>query len=98
MVVADYSFSVGVVVEHVRQDVLGVLESLGHLCVVAFQGYVQRQSLPFALLIDICDQPVLRVEQYLRVILETHLHYFIAESEHYGMLRPHPLLHIYRRR
>lgn len=31
---------VRVVVKHVRQDVLGILQSLGHFCIVRFEGLV----------------------------------------------------------
>lgn len=29
------------------------------------------------------------------MVLEVHLHNFITESEHDGMLGPHPLLHVH---
>lgn len=76
------------------EDILRVLQSLRHLCVVALQGLIQGQGLSLALFIDIGNQPVLRVEQDLGMVLEIDLHNFIAEPEHDGMLSAHPLLDI----
>ena len=83
-----------IIIEHVGQDVLGVLEALRHLCVVAVQGLVERHSRSLALLVDIGHVSVLGVEKDLSVVLEVDLHYLVAQSEHDGMLGSHPFLDI----
>ena len=83
-----------IVIEHVGQDVFGVLESLGHLCVVGLECMVQRQRLSLALLIHVSHQSALRVKQNLCMVLEVYLHYLVAQSEHYRVFSPHPLLHV----
>ena len=47
-----------IIVEHVRENVLGVLEALGHLRIVTVEGLAQRHDRPFALLIHISHQAV----------------------------------------
>ena len=47
--------SIIVVVEHVSQDVLGVLQSLSHLSIVALQGMIERERLSFSLLVHVSD-------------------------------------------
>ena len=83
-----------VCVEHVRQNVLGVLESLHHLQVGRLHCTRQRISAPLSFLVDICDNLGLRGEHDLCVVLEVDLDHFIGESEHDSMSSPHPLLHI----
>jgi hypothetical protein len=83
-----------IVVQHVSQDVLGILQSLGHFGVVALESMVQGQSLSFTLLVDVGHQSALRIQQDLCVVLEVHLHDLVAQSEHNSMLRSHPLLNI----
>ena len=83
-----------VVVEHVCQDVLGVLEPLRHLCIVAVKCLVQWHSRSFSLLVDICDVSVLWVKKDFGVILEVYLNNFVAKSEHDSVLCTHPLLHV----
>lgn len=77
------------------QDVLCVLQSFRHFRIVAVKGLVERHSRSLALLIDIGHVSVLRVEQYFSVILEVNLDDFVAESEHDGMLGPHPFLDVH---
>ena len=48
-----------VVVKHVCQDILGVLETLSHLSVIAIQSLVKRHGGPFSLFVNICNIPVL---------------------------------------
>lgn len=76
------------------QDILCVLETLGHLGVVAVQCLVERHRRPLSLLVDVGHVPVLGVEENLCMILEVNLYNFVAQSEHDGVLRPHPLLHV----
>ena len=83
-----------VVVEHVRQDVLCVLQSLCHFIVSAFESFVQRHGHSLVLFIDIGYLSAVRVQQDLRVILETYLNYFIGEAEHDGVLGLHPLFDV----
>ena len=77
------------------QDVLCILESLGHLCIVRLEREVEWESLSVALLVHVGHQSALRIKQDLRVVLEIHLYYFVAQTEHYCMLRSHPFLHIH---
>lgn len=42
-----------IVVEHVSEYVLGVLEALGHLCIVRLEGLVEGQSRALALFVDV---------------------------------------------
>lgn len=76
------------------QDVLGILKPLSHLCIVTFQGMVERERLSLALLVDIGHLSILRVKQDLCVILEVHLHDLVRETEHNCVLGAHPLLHV----
>lgn len=84
-----------IIIEHVGQDVLRVLETLRHLRIVAVEGLVQRHRRSLALLVYVGHVPILGVEQDLCVILEIDLDYLVAESEHDGVLRPHPLLDVH---
>lgn len=83
-----------IIIEHVREDVFGVLEPLCHLRIVAVQSLVQWHRRPLTLLVNVGHISILGVEQDLRVILEVHLDNLVAESEHDSMLGPHPLLHV----
>ena len=83
-----------VVVQHVGQDILGVLQSLGHLSVIAIQGLVQWHGRPLTLFVDVSDISIFRVQQNLSVVLKVYLYNFVAEAEHDGVLRSHPLLDV----
>ena len=85
-----------VVVEHMRENIFGVFEPLGHLGVVAVKGLVKWHCRAFSLLVNIGDVAVLRVEQNLSVVLEVHLHNFVAQPEHDCVFGSHPFLHVYR--
>ncbi len=87
-----------VVVEHMRENIFGVFEPLGHLGVVAVKGLVKWHCRAFSLLVNIGDVAVLRVEQNLSVVLEVHLHNFVAQPEHDCVFGSHPFLHVYRPR
>ena len=76
------------------EDVLGVLQTLHHLKVGRFHGAVEWIGAPLTLLVDIGDDLGLRAQHDLRVILEVNLNYLVRESEHNGMSRAHPLLHV----
>ena len=45
-----------VVVKHVRQDVLRVLQSLGHLRIVRLKGLVKRKCLSLSLFVDVGNE------------------------------------------
>ena len=77
------------------QDVLGVLETLGHLLVVAVKSLTQRHDRPLASLVHVRHKPVLRVEQNLGMVLEVNLNNLVGQSEHYRMLGAHPFLDVH---
>ena len=76
------------------QYVLGVLESLGHLSVVAVQGLAERHDRALTLLVHVRDQTVVRVQEDLCVVLEVHLDDFVAQAEHDRVARTHPLFDV----
>ena len=76
------------------QDIFGVLQSLGHLCIIAIQGLVQWHSRSLTLFVDVSDISIFRVQQNLSVVLKVYLYNFVAEAEHDGVLRSHPLLDV----
>lgn len=84
-----------IIIEHVSQDVLRILETLRHLRVVTVQRLVQRHRRSLALLVDVGHVAVLGVEEDLCVILEVDLDYLVAKSEHDRVLSSHPLLHVH---
>jgi len=67
-----------IVVEHVRQDILGVLQALGHLLVVAVESVAQRHDRPLTSLVHVGDEAVFRVEQDFCVVLEVDLNNLVA--------------------
>ena len=83
-----------VVVQHVGQNILGVLQPFRHLCVIAIECLIQRHGRSLALLVDICYIFVFRIQKNLSVILEVNLDDLVAKSEHNCMLGPHPFLDI----
>lgn len=78
------------------EDVLRIFQSLRHFCVVAIQSLVERHCRSFALLVHVRHISILRIEQYLCMVLEIDLHDLVAQTEHDGMLRSHPFLNIHR--
>ena len=76
------------------QDVFGVFKPFAHLCIVRLKSGSQGVSKPFSLLINVSDDPSLARQYYFSVVLEVHLDDFVAQSEHYRMASPHPLLHV----
>ena len=79
-----------------RQDVLSVLQALGHLLIVGVECLAQWHNGPLTLLVHISDQSVIRVEQDLGMVLEVNLDNFVAEAEHDGVTGAHPFLHVDR--
>lgn len=83
-----------IIVQHVSQNVLCVLQSLCHLGIVAIQCLVEWHGGPLALLVDVGDVAVLGVEQDFSVILEVNLNYLVAEAEHDCMFGTHPFFDV----
>lgn len=83
-----------ILIEHVSQDVLGVLEALDHLQVGALHGCVERVGVALTTLVDVGDDLGLTAQHDFSVILEVDLHHLVGEAEHDGMAGAHPLLHI----
>ena len=77
-----------------RKYLLGVLEALGHFCVLAVQGGGQRVLAPLALQIDISDEFLLAGEDDLGLVGEVNLHDLVAEPEHDRVFGLHPLLDV----
>ena len=63
-----------VVIEHVCQDVLRVLQPLSHLLVVRVERLAERHDRPLTLFIHVGHQSVVRVQEYLGMVLEIHLY------------------------
>jgi hypothetical protein len=78
----------------VSKDILGVFKSLSHLCVIAFESMIERQSLSLSLFVYICHKSTFRVEKNFCVILEIDLDNLVAQSKHNSVLGSHPFLHI----
>lgn len=84
----------GVLVQHMSQDVLGVLQTLDHFKVGRLHGRVQGVGASLSTLVDIGDNLGLGAEHDLCVILEVDLHHLVGESEHDSVSSTHPLLHV----
>jgi hypothetical protein len=78
----------------VSEYILGVFKSFSHFCIGRFKSVTQRKGLSLTLLVYVSNESTFRIQKNLSVILEVHLHYLVAEAEHYGMLSSHPLLNI----
>lgn len=83
-----------VIGKHVGEYVLGVLQSFGHLQIASVNCLTQVVRLAFPLLVDVRYHASFRAQDYLRVVLEIHLHYFVAEAEHHGMTGSYPLFDV----
>ena len=83
-----------IIIEHVGQDIFGVLQSLCHFGVVAIQSLIQRHRRSFSLLVHVGHVPVFRVQQDFSVVLEINLNDLIAQSEHNSVLSAHPFFYI----
>lgn len=77
-----------------RQNLLGVFESLGHFGVLAVKGCCQWVLTSLALEIDVCDEFLFRRQDNLRLVSEVDLDNLVTQPEHDGMLGLHPLLDI----
>jgi len=83
-----------ILVQHVSQDVLGVLKTLHHLEVGGVHRATQRVGSAFTALVHVGDDLCLAREHDLRVVLEVDLHDLVRQTEHDGVPRAHPLLHV----
>jgi len=77
--------------EHVCKNIFGVLESLAHFHVGAFECVAEGVCTSAAFLVDVGDHTSLGAEYDLGVVLEVDLHDFVGEPEHNGVLGAHPL-------
>ena len=84
----------GVLVQHMSQDVLGVLQTLDHFKVGRLHGRVQGVGASLSTLVNIGDNLGLGAEHDLRVVLEVDLHDLIAQAEHDRVPCAHPLLYV----
>ncbi len=84
-----------IIVEHVGQNVFGVLKSFSHFGIVAIQRLIQRHCWSLSFFVYICYISVFRIEQNLSVVLEVHLYNLVAESKHYSMFCSHPFFNIH---
>jgi hypothetical protein len=83
-----------IVIQHMSQDILCVLKPLGHLCVVAIESLIKGHGRSLSLFINVGYKPIFTIQEDFGVVLEVDLNYFVGESEHNSMLRPHPFLYV----
>jgi len=79
-----------------REDVLCILKALCHLRIVGVQGLIEGHGRTLALLVNVSHISVFRIQEDLCVVLEIDLHDLVAQTEHDGVLRAHPFLHVDR--
>lgn len=84
-----------ILVEHVGEDILGVLQAFDHLQVGALHGCVERIRIALPTLVDVGDYLGLAAQHDFSVVLEVDLHHLVGEAEHDGMAGAHPLLHVH---
>ena len=84
-----------IVIQHMSENILSILQSLGHFCVVAVQGLAERHDRTFSLLINISNKTIVRIQKNLCVVLEVNLHDLVAQAEHDSVTSAHPLLHVH---
>lgn len=83
-----------ILIQHVSEDILGVLETFDHLQVGAVHGRSKRVGGAFTTLVNVGHDLGLRAQHDLSVILEVHLDHFVGKAEHNRVSCAHPLLHI----
>ena len=76
------------------QDLLCVLQSLCHLCILAVKSCSERILTSFSLQVYVCHQFLFARKNNLGFVGKVNLNNFITESEHNGMLGLHPFLDI----
>jgi len=67
-----------IIIQHVSQNIFGVLQPLRHLRIIAVKCLIQRHRRSLALLVDICYIFVFGVQKDLSMILEVNLDDFVA--------------------
>ena len=85
-----------IVIQHVGQNVLRILQPLGHLLVIRIKGLAKWHDRPLTFFVDVGDETIVRVEQDLCMVLKVHLYNLIRQTEHDGVPRAHPLLNVDR--
>lgn len=85
-----------IVIQHVSQDVLGILQSLSHLLIIWIESLTEWHYRALSFLVHVSYEAIVRVQEDLSVILEVHLDDLVAQSEHNRMTCPHPLLYVDR--
>ena len=84
-----------VLIEHVSQDVLRVLQALNHFQVCRLHSRVEGVGASLSAFVYICYYLGLRTEHDLCVILEVDLYNFVWQTEHDSMSCSHPFLNIH---
>lgn len=83
-----------IVIQHMGQDFLSVLESLSHFSVGALESSSERIVTSLSLFVHVDHQFILRAQNDLSLVSEVHLDNLVAQSEHHCMSSLHPLLDI----
>ena len=83
-----------VIIKHMSQDILRILQSLGHFCIITVKSLIERHRWSLSFLVYVGDKPVFRIKQYLCVILEVDLDNLVAQPKHNCMFCSHPFLDI----
>lgn len=81
-------------VEHMSQDLLRVLQPLGHFGVLAIQSSSQWVLAPLALQVDICHQFLLARQDDFCFVSKVDLYDLVAEPEHDSVFCFHPFLDV----
>ena len=87
-----------VVVEHMRENIFGASEPLGHLSFFAVKGLVKWHCRAFSILVNTVDVLVIQIEQNISVVLEIQLLNFVVQPECDCALGLYPFFHVYRPR
>ena len=67
-----------IIIKHMCQDIFGIFQSLCHFSVITIESLIKWHSRSLSFFIDIGYIPILRIQEYLSMILEINLYYFIA--------------------
>ena len=76
------------------ENFLGVLESLGHLCIFAIKSGCQRIITSLSFQVDVSYQLLFTWQNDFSLVCKVNLNNFVAESEHYSVFSLHPFLDI----
>lgn len=86
---------VGILIKHVSEDILGVLQTLHHFQIGALHGCVERVGVALTTFVDVGDHLGFAAQHDFCVVLEVNLHHLVGEAEHDSMAGAHPLLYIH---